>query len=113
MLLGDNNAAAVQGIGTINVKAYGGTVKVLTNVRYILKLKRNLISTGTLDMLGFKHSGGEGKTRFYKNGKLALQGTLTGSLYLFDGKTIAGQVNISVQKKTLSLSRDETSLWHK
>ena len=81
-------------------------------MRYIPKLKRNLISTGTLDMLGFKHSGGKGKTRFYKNGMLALQDTLTGSLYLFDGKTVAGQVNISVQK-IMSLSRDETSIWHK
>ncbi|KAL0728886.1 hypothetical protein Bca4012_024979 [Brassica carinata] len=62
-------------------------------------------------MIRFKHSGGEGKTRFYKNGKLALQGTLTGSLYLFDGAAVAGQVNSSVQKKTLSLSKDETSLW--
>src|SRR5690606_742233 len=73
----------------------------------------NLISTSTLDILGFKHSRGEGKNRFYKTGKLALQGTLSGSLYLLDGETLAGQVNNSVQKKTLSLSKDETSLWHK
>lgn len=71
-------------------------------------LKRNLISSGTLDVVGFKHSGGEGNTRFYNNGKLALQDTLSGSLYFLDGKTVSGQVNNSVQKKTMSLSKDES-----
>lgn len=57
------------------------------NVRYIPNLARNLIFVPTLDVQGFKQSGGDGRTRFYKNGKLALSGTLTGGLYLLDGKT--------------------------
>ena len=107
--LGDDFTVDVEGIGSVKIKAYGGTVKVLNNVRYVPKLKRNLLSTGTLDRLGFDHSGGRGKTRFYKDGKLALQGTLSGTLYLLDGVTVvAGESN-----NVTSKSRDETELWHR
>lgn len=81
----------------------------MNNVRYP-KLKRNLISTGTLDRLGFDHAGGRGKTRFYKDGRMALQGTLCGTLYLLDGETvIAGESNNVLANK----SKDETELWHR
>ena len=50
VLLGNDCAVGVQGIGIINIKAYGDSVKTLTNVRYILELRRNLISTRTLDI---------------------------------------------------------------
>lgn len=56
--LGDDFTVDVQGVGSIKIKAYGGTIKVLNNVRYVPKLKWNLLSTGTLDRLGFDHAGG-------------------------------------------------------
>ena len=34
---------------------------------------------------------------------------MCGSLYLLDGQTVSGKVNISVMKKP---SKDETVLWH-
>ena len=37
---------------------------------YIPELRRSLISAETFDILGFEHSGGHEKTRFYKHGKL-------------------------------------------
>ncbi|XP_056850847.1 uncharacterized protein LOC130500140 [Raphanus sativus] len=86
VLLSNDCEVGVQGISTINIKAYGGSIKTLTNFRYIPELQRNLISTGTLYLSGFEHSGIHGKTRFYKNGKLVLQGTLSGSLYQLDGE---------------------------
>ncbi|WZZ51379.1 hypothetical protein YC2023_051486 [Brassica napus] len=108
VIFGNYCAVGVLGIGTINIKAYGGSVKTLTNVRYIPELRRNLIFNGTLDILGFEHSGGHGKTRFYKHGKLPLLGT--GSLNLLDGETVSGEVYCSAMKK---LSKDETVLWHR
>lgn len=83
LLLGNDCAVGVQRIGIIN-KDYAGLVKTLTNVKYIPELRKNLISTGTLGVLGFKYSGGHGKTRFYKHGKQVLQETFSGSLYLLD-----------------------------
>lgn len=105
VLLADDRAVTVQGIGTIRINATGGTVKSLTNVRYVPNLKRNLISVSSLDLQGFKQEGGAGKTSFYKNGKLALQGTLCGSLYLLDGDTVKAAA-------LAATSKDDTALWH-
>ena len=105
VLLADDRAVTVQGTGSILINAKGGTVKKLTNVRYVPDLKRNLISVSSLDVQGFKQEGGNGKTSFYKNGRLALQGTLCGSLYLLDGDTVKPSANAVV-------SKDDTALWH-
>lgn len=105
VLLADDRSVSVQGIGSIRINAKGGTVKNLTKVRYVPNLKRNLISVSSLDMQGFRQEGGEGKTSFYKNGKLALQGTLCGSLYLLDGDTLEPSAYAAI-------SKDDTALWH-
>lgn len=61
----------MQWVGTIN-KAYGGLVKTIIDVMYIMELRRNLIYVGTLGLLSFEHIDGHGKARFYKHGKIAL-----------------------------------------
>lgn len=87
----------------INTK--GGTVKKLANVSYVPNLKTNLISVSSLDVQRFRQEGGEGKTCFFKNGKLALRGILCESLYLLDGETIIPSANVAA-------SKDDTALWH-
>lgn len=42
----------VKGKGTIKLKLHDDYAKLLTNVRYIPELKRNLISLGTLEGKG-------------------------------------------------------------
>lgn len=63
-----------------------------------------------LGLLSLEHSGRRGKTKFYKHGKLALQGTVSQSLYLLDGETASGGIYSSGRKKP---SMDETVLWHR
>lgn len=105
VLLSDDMAVYVQGMGTVMLNTRGGTVNRLTNVRYVPNLKRNLISVSSLDLQRFKQEGGEGKTCFYKKGKLALRGTLLGSLYLLDGETVSPSANAAI-------AEDDTALWH-
>lgn len=66
----------------------------------------NLISTGTLDKLGFLHSGGNGKKEFHKNGKVALRGSLQNGLYILDGNTITGEI---CQVET---ANSQVHVWH-
>ena len=54
VLMGNDNACQTKGIGTIRLKMHDGTIRRLTNVRYILDLKKNLISLGVLDSDGYK-----------------------------------------------------------
>ena len=49
--IGDDSMSKVMGIGTVKVRMYDGAVRILTNVRHVLKLRRGLISLGMLDTL--------------------------------------------------------------
>ena len=51
--LADNQPCKTAGIGSISLKNHDGSTRVLTDVRYIPKLEKNLISLGTLESKGF------------------------------------------------------------
>ena len=53
VLLGNDKPCRVKGIGTVRIKMHNEVEKVLINVRFIHELKRNLISLGMLDDLGY------------------------------------------------------------
>ena len=47
----------IEGIGSINIRMFDGVVRKLQGVRYVPKLKKNLISLGTLDAEGCSYTG--------------------------------------------------------
>ncbi|GKC36281.1 retrovirus-related pol polyprotein from transposon TNT 1-94 [Tanacetum coccineum] len=51
--LGDNRECKIRGIGKVRLQLKDGSSFALHNVRYILELKRNLISLGTLEKEGY------------------------------------------------------------
>lgn len=106
ILLGDYHSVETLGTGTIRVNTHGGSVKYLKNVGYAPTLRRNLISTWTLDKLGFTHVGADGRIKFQKNGKLALQVILRNGLYILDGETVTEEV---CQAES---SKSQISIWH-
>lgn len=106
VLLGDYTSIETLGIGTVKINTRGGTVKMLKNVRYVPALRRNLISTGTLDRLGFKHCGEDGRIIFMKNSKVALWGALVNGLYLLKGETVVPE-NCNVEGHKLKVP-----VWH-
>ncbi|CAA7059283.1 unnamed protein product [Microthlaspi erraticum] len=106
ILLGDDHIVETKGCGSIKLKTNGGSIRVLNNVRYVPNLRRNLISTGTLDKLGYTHEGKDGVVSFYKNKKFALRGVLKNGLYILDGRTVVSEsCNAEVTKA-------KTDLWH-
>jgi hypothetical protein len=46
----------VIGIGTVKIKMFDGVVRVFGDVRHIPNLRKNLISLGVLDDLGYSYS---------------------------------------------------------
>ncbi|CAA7041690.1 unnamed protein product [Microthlaspi erraticum] len=106
ILLGDNHTVESKGCGSVKLRTNGGSIKVLNNVRYVPNLRRNLISTGTLDKLGYTHEGGDGVVSFFKNKKLALCGILKNGLYILDGRTSMSEAC------NVELSKNKTALWH-
>ena len=59
--LGTNQVCNVRGVGTIRLKMQDQSIKLLTDVRYIPEVKRNLVSLGSLEAKGcsFLSSGGK------------------------------------------------------
>ena len=51
--LAHNQPCKIAGISSISLKNHDGWTRVLTGVRYIPKLEKNLISLGTLESKGF------------------------------------------------------------
>ncbi|PSS08126.1 Endonuclease [Actinidia chinensis var. chinensis] len=108
VLMGNDNACKTMGIGTIRLKMFSGTVKVLTDVRYVPDLKKNLISLGDFDSKGYKIILEGGVLKVVRGALVVLKGTRRGNLYFLDGSTVTGRVAIS----NSSDESDTSKLWH-
>ena len=64
----------VIGIGTMKIKIFGGVVGVLSNVRYVPDLRKNLISLGVLDDLGYSYSLKGGIMKITKGALMVMKG---------------------------------------
>ncbi|GAB2274337.1 hypothetical protein Dimus_039084 [Dionaea muscipula] len=85
VFVGNNNKCMIHGIGNIPLKLHDGSTILLTKVRYIPDLKRNLISLGMLDDLGCSYSACTGYLTVYKNAKPVLSGVKKQGIYVLNG----------------------------
>ncbi|GJS60992.1 retrovirus-related pol polyprotein from transposon TNT 1-94 [Tanacetum coccineum] len=109
VLLGDNRACAIIGIGKVRVQMKDGSSFVLENVRYIPDLKRNLISLGTLNREGYTVQLQNGRVKVIKGSLMVLSGTMKGNyVYSLDGWAESGEASVGIQEKE-SLAQ----VWHK
>ena len=95
VLMGNNVAWKIVGIGTIRIRMHDGIVRTLTNLRHILDLKKNLISLGTLDSLGYKYSGKGGVIWVSKGSLVIMKGNKVDGLYFLQGSTVIGSAVVS------------------
>jgi hypothetical protein len=70
MLMNNDATCTTIGLGTVKIRMYDRIVKILTNARYSLDLKKNLISLGTLDSLGYDYSAKEGVMKITEGEKI-------------------------------------------
>ena len=65
---------------------FDGIIRTLTDVRYIPKIKRNLISISALDAKGYKYSGVDSVLKVTKGSLVVMKGdlSLTNGLYTFE-----------------------------
>ncbi|GJX63193.1 retrovirus-related pol polyprotein from transposon TNT 1-94 [Tanacetum coccineum] len=100
VLLGNNRACAIMGIGKVRVQMKDGLSFVLENVRYIPELKRNLISLGTLDREGYTVKLQNGRVKVIKGSLMVLSGTMKGNcVYSLDGWAESGKASVGIQEK--------------
>ena len=107
--MGNNNTCTVQGIGDIKLKLHDGKIRLLTNVRYVPGLKRNLISLGTLDEIGFLYLAKNGCLHVTKNDCIVLSGIKKNGLYVLEGVYYAADDRTD---SALVSDFNMTELWH-
>ena len=107
--LTDNQPCKIAGIGSISLKNHDGSTRVLTDVRYIPKLEKNLISLGTLESKGFTIIMQNGILKVVSGALVVMKGIRRNNLYLYQGSTAVGTaVAVSEVDKVAEMSR----LWH-
>ena len=52
MFMGNDHALEIAGIGTIKLKMYDGSIRIISKVRHVKDLKNNLLSMKQFDSFG-------------------------------------------------------------
>ena len=107
--MGNDATCLVIGIGSMKIKMFDGVVRVLSIVRNVPDLRKNLISLGVLDDLGYSYSSKGGIMKITKGALLVMKGQKVSTLYKLIGNTIVGRVAVTTPVES---STDDTKLWH-
>ncbi|KAK3034900.1 hypothetical protein RJ639_033263 [Escallonia herrerae] len=77
VLMGNNVACKVVGIGSIQIRMHDGIVRTLTDVRHVPELRKILISLGTLDSNGCSYRAVGGVMRIMKGALVVMKGHMS------------------------------------
>lgn len=105
--MGNKTVARVKGVGSIKVVNEDGAVIVLSNVRYIPDMDRNLLSLGTFERDGFSFESKDGVLSIKDGDVRVLTGRRYDTLYLLRWR-LSPQESLVAQVKS-----DDTVLWHR
>ena len=98
-------------MGKIKIKLHDRTIRNLTEVRYILDLKKNLISVGFLESKVFRIAMENGILKVSYGAFVALRATHKRNMYFLNGITIVGGAT-TVSDITRGVALDTTILWY-
>ena len=101
--LADNKDLEIKGKWDVCIKTPAGNQWILKDVIYIPGLKKNLISIGQLDSIGYATELGKSSWKIMKGAMVVARGTKSGTLY-----TTIGCMNIAAVAESAS----NLSLWH-
>ncbi|KAH9734079.1 hypothetical protein KPL71_017263 [Citrus sinensis] len=106
ILMGNNSMCKVVGIGTVSLRMFDGVVRELTQVRFVLDLKRNLISIGMLDRTGCVIKAENGVLRMIKGSIVIMKGIKENGMYVLNRHTAVGEASVT------DSGRNKAMLWH-
>ncbi|KAH1122081.1 hypothetical protein J1N35_005241 [Gossypium stocksii] len=90
--IGNDSSSKVIGIGTVKIRIHNGTIRTLSNVRYVPDLRKNLISLSNLDLKGCKINIESSGIKVSRGSLIFFKGKRTGSLYILEGSTVTGEI---------------------
>ena len=107
--MGNDSSCKTVGMGSIRLRNHDGSTRVLTDVRYVPSLRKNLISLGTLDAKGFTVSMRDGILKVTSGALVVMKGTRKNNLYYFQGNTVIG---MAATVSDEDVDSETTRLWH-
>ncbi|KAJ8899013.1 hypothetical protein K2173_008836 [Erythroxylum novogranatense] len=110
VLMGNNNACKTKGIGKICLKMHDGTVRELSDVRYVPDMKKNLISIGALESKGIKITIEGGILKAVYGALVVMKDTRRNNLYFLQENTVTD--GAAITEAADGDSSDTTRLWH-
>ncbi|KAF3642236.1 Polygalacturonase [Capsicum annuum] len=109
VLMGKNTLCKVFDKDTVRIRIHDGMVRTLTDVRYVLDLKKNIILLGTLESLGCKYTGEGGVLKVSRGALVIMKAQRPGTLYTLLGSTVTGVAAVSTLNQ---FDPNITKLWH-
>ncbi|KAL5545504.1 hypothetical protein UlMin_005191 [Ulmus minor] len=106
--MGNNIPCQIVGIDNISIRMFDGSVKILSGVRHVPNLHRNLISIGALDESEFVSRFEDGMIKISRGSLVIMKGLKENGLYVLQGSTITGEAAAAIPN-----IQDKTDLWHK
>ncbi|KAG8480151.1 hypothetical protein CXB51_024883 [Gossypium anomalum] len=106
--MGNDNACKTIGIDSIKLNNQDRSTRVLTDVRYVPSLKKNLISLGALESKGSVVTMRDWVLKVTSGALVTLKGIRKNNLYYYQGSTVIGAVATASGNKEL----DSMQLWH-
>lgn len=106
VMMGNNSYCMVKGKGKVTIQNPDGSIVMLSNVRYMPEMGRNLISYGQLEQSGCRYTGKNYQVEFYKGDKKVLTGKYSNGLYYLQGTVKPAEANTSEE------AHDSTRKWH-
>ena len=107
--MGNDATCSVIGIGTMKIKMFDGVVRVLSNVRHVPNLRKNLISLGVLDDLEYSYSSEGRIMKITKGSLMVMKGQKVSMFYKLIENTVVRRVAVTT---SIESNTDDTKLWH-
>ncbi|KAH1114083.1 hypothetical protein J1N35_007461 [Gossypium stocksii] len=89
--MGNDSSSKVIGIGIVKIRIHDGTIRTLSDVRYVPDLQKNLISLSILNLKGCKINIESSGIKVSRGSLILLKGKRTGSLYILEGSTVISE----------------------
>ncbi|KAG6407742.1 hypothetical protein SASPL_130739 [Salvia splendens] len=90
--MGNDSPRKTTGIGSIKLRNQDGSTRILKDVRYVPKLKKNHISLGALESKGLVVIMRDGILKATSGALVMLKGVRKNNLYYYQGSTVVGTV---------------------
>ncbi|MBA0769992.1 hypothetical protein Gotri_018677 [Gossypium trilobum] len=89
--MGNDSSSKLIGTGSVKIRMHNGTIRTLSDARYVPNLWKNLIPLSILDSKGCRINIESNGIKVSRRAFILLKGKRTDSFYIIEGSTMTGE----------------------